>query len=57
MPTPFAAIDGHDDLAIAGRMVGGIVENEEIRSQLADGHDVSVDAELHADNRGMPSAV
>src|SRR5262249_37591248 len=49
-PTTGVAIDRHGNLGLARRVIGWIVENDEIRTQLADRQDVAVDVQLHADD-------
>lgn len=50
-PPLFPTVDPDRDLRVGRRIVGGIVQDNEAGPKVADGMDVTVDAELHANNR------
>ena len=56
-PAILAAIHAQDYVANAGRMVNGIVKDEEIRAHLRDRHRVAVDQQSHLNIRRMPTSI
>ena len=56
-PAAGVAVDPHGDLGFAGRMIGRIVQHDEVGTELADRQDVTVDVQLHAHDGGMNVAV
>jgi hypothetical protein len=48
LPPPNAAVDRHGYFGLSRRVIGGLVQDDEPRAEVADEKGVSVHAQLHA---------
>lgn len=52
-PAAFVAIDGHGDLGVARRMIGGLSQDQELGAELGELQDLAIHEQVHANVRGM----
>jgi hypothetical protein len=52
-PAPFVPIDAQADFRIRWRVIDWLLQDEEIRRQLSDWQDITIDAQLQANVSGI----
>jgi hypothetical protein len=57
VPPPHAPVDGHRDFCLPRRMIDDIIQNDELRTELADAQSMPVQAEVHPHISRIPAVI